>query len=86
MTAARYLAWMIWRLVRLPLLALLILLEPFVRTILSGVSLLGIVSTLVFKTVASSRGFPLWGTLTLSLGCMMVLMGYYTVIRALLGR
>ena len=60
------LGW-IWRLVRLPIVTLLVILEPVVRLVLGGLALLGVLITL-FNSLVGPPHFPTWTMLTLSVG------------------
>ena len=57
------LGW-IWRLVRLPIVTLLVILEPVVSLVFGG---LGVLMTL-FYTLIQLPHFPTWTMLTLSVG------------------
>lgn len=67
---------------RLPILALLIVLEPVVRTVLATLALFGILITLFF-TFYGVPNFPTWAMLSISLGFALALMLYETLIRLL---
>lgn len=56
-----------WRLVRLPVVTLLVILEPVVSLVFGGLALLGVLMTL-FHTLIRLRHFPTWTMLTLSVG------------------
>ena len=60
------LGW-IWRLVRLPIVTLLVILEPVVSLVFGGLALLGVLMTL-FYTLIRLPHFPTWTMLTLSVG------------------
>ncbi len=60
------LGW-IWRLVRLPIVTLLVILEPVVSLVFGGLALLGVLMTL-FDTLIRLPHFPTWTMLTLSVG------------------
>jgi hypothetical protein len=75
-----------WRATRITLLALLVVLEPLVRTVLSGAAVLLIAMALFFEygygaTPPSFRFVPM---LLCGLGCAIALVGYYTLIRFLI--
>jgi hypothetical protein len=69
-----------WHAVRLPALAFLITLLPVVQIILSSVALLGVLTAFFFKFLGAPS-FPFWGMLGFSLGCALLLMAYYGLVR-----
>ena len=71
-----------WTCVRLPLLALLVILEPLVRLALSALALLLVLTALFFEAV-SARATPFWAMLGAGVGCVALLALYQGVIRAL---
>ena len=72
-----------WHAVRLPLLAILSLLEPVVCFVLAGLAILGIMVALFRELAGSASGVPLWGMLTFSGGALALLALYYALIRLL---
>jgi hypothetical protein len=72
----------LWACVRLPVLALLVIVEPVVRLILSALALL-LVLTALFLEVVSSRAIPFWGMLGAAIGCVALLVLYEQSIRGL---
>ena len=54
-----------WWLVRLPILTLLVILEPVVSLVFGGLALLGVLMTL-FSALIRQPHFPTWTMLTLS--------------------
>lgn len=77
--------WLIWQAIRLPVLALLTILEPIVSTVLAAAALLGVLTALFWKLASSRPDFPFFGTLALSVGCFLLLALYHGVIRLLSG-
>ena len=75
----------IWKVVRLPLVGMLMLLEPAVRYICSLAMVLGIIASVAFEISAAGPRFPFFGMLALSLGFGVALFLYYGLI-ALLSR
>jgi len=71
-----------WALIRLPVLTLLVILEPLVRFALSALALL-LVLTALFLEFASSRPIPFWGMLATAVGCVALLALYQGLIRGL---
>jgi len=65
------------RVVRLPLVALLALVEPVIRAAFSLAMVLGILAAVVFEISAVGPRFPFQEILTLSLGCGLALIAYY---------
>ena len=72
----------LWHAVRLPVLMLLVILEPVVSFLLGGAALLGIVMTFFWKLVGPPT-FPFWTMLTISLGFGFALALYQALIVAL---
>ena len=69
-----------WHAVRVPALAFLITLLPVVQIILSSVALLGVLTAFFFKFLGTPN-FPFWGMLGASLGCTLLLIAYYGLMR-----
>jgi hypothetical protein len=61
-------------------LLVLVILDPVVTFLLTGLALLGLLATLFFCLVGPSE-FPKWTMLTISLGFAVLLMGYQALIR-----
>ena len=61
----------------------LVVLEPFVRFVLSSVAILGTLIALMFRFCLGRTQFPFWLTLMLSLGCLGALILYYISIKLL---
>jgi hypothetical protein len=74
--------WLLWQPIRFTALALLMILEPLVRFVLGGSALLMMLSALFLKATLS-RPFPFWGMLVASVGCMFLLVLYYSLMRLL---
>jgi hypothetical protein len=79
------LLWLIWQAVRLPVLALLVILEPIVSTLLAAAALLGTLTALFWKLASNRVDFPFFGVLALSVGCFLLLALYHAAIRLLSG-
>ena len=75
-----------WHSVRVPALAVLVVLEPFVSVILSALTVLGIFSALFNRFLLHLPHFPFWAMLGVSVGCATLLMLYYGIIRILSNR
>ena len=71
-----------WHAVRLPVLMLLVILEPVVSVVLGGAALLGVLMTFFWKLVGPPT-FPFWTMLTISLGFGFALVLYQALIVAL---
>ena len=76
--SALSLRWL-WRAACLPVLMVLVILEPVVTFLLSALALLGLLTTLFFYLVGPSE-FPFWTMLALSLGFAIALVPYYALI------
>ena len=72
-----------WQLIRLPLLALLVILEPIVQFVLCALALLGTLFAFFFRFTSVRAGAHFWLLLGLSVGCLFVLWVYYLAIRLL---
>ena len=72
----------VWACIRLPVLALLVILEPLVRFALGTLALLLVLTALFFEAV-SSRAIPFWGMLGTAVGCVALLALYERLIRGL---
>jgi hypothetical protein len=76
----RTLMCVLWQVIRLPVLMLLVILEPIVTFVLAGLALAGVLATIFYKTIGLPH-FPMWIMLMLSLGFIFVLLIYETLIR-----
>ena len=72
----------LWRATFLPVLMVLVILEPIVTFVLAALALLGLLTTLLFYFVGPP-GFPVWTMLALSLGFATALVPYHALIRLL---
>ena len=77
--------WLVWQAIRLPLLTLLVMIEPIVNFALSAVALIVALSTLFWKLADPNPGFPFWRVLAASLACVLLLAIYHALIRLLSG-
>ena len=68
---------------RLPLLALFVILEPVVRVLLAGCALLLALNAFFFAAVRPLSSFPFWGMLAVAIGCVGLLALYYGAMRLL---
>jgi hypothetical protein len=65
------------------LLAVLVLLEPLVQTLLCAIALLAFGTALFFRFIVSDAEFPFFGMLALSVLCILLLAFYYRLVRLL---
>lgn len=72
----------LWRAVCLPLLMVLVILEPLVTLALGELALFGLLTTLFFYLVGPPE-FPVWTMLALSIGFAVALVPYHASIRLL---
>jgi hypothetical protein len=72
----------LWRAACLPVLMVLVILEPVVNFVFSGLALLGLLTTLLFYLVGPPE-FPVWTMLALSIGFAIALVPYHALIRLL---
>lgn len=79
------LLWLTWQAIRVPALALLVILEPIVSTVLAAAGLLGTLTAIFWKLASHRPEFPFLGTLALSVGCFLLLALYHGAIRLLSG-
>ena len=79
------LLWLVWQAARLPVLVLLMILEPLVSTVLVAMALLGTLTAFFWKLASDRPDFPFFGMLALSLGCFFLLTFYHAAIRLLSG-
>jgi hypothetical protein len=68
---------------RLPCLALLVILEPLVKVLLAGSALLLTFTALLFALLRPVHAVPIGGMLAVAAGAVLVLAGYYAFLRAL---
>lgn len=71
----------LWTIVRLPIYALLVLLEPLIGTGLCVIGLLLVSAAFFFRFFSSLPHFPFWGMLCGGVSCVLLLMFYYLLIR-----
>jgi hypothetical protein len=71
----------VWTLIRLPVLALLVILEPVARVALAGSALLLTLTALFWGALLGLSAFPFWGMLALAIGAWLVLGFYYVLVR-----
>ena len=70
------------RVAGLPVLLLLVILEPLVTFVLAALALLGLLTTVLFYFVGPPE-FPVWTMLALSLAFAIALLAYHALIRML---
>ena len=73
----------VWAVVRFPVLAILVILEPVVRVLLAGVALLVTLNALFLAALRPLSVFPFWSMLGFAVGCVALLAVYYTALRLL---
>jgi hypothetical protein len=83
LNSAPSLRWL-WRVAGLPLLMVLVVLEPLISFALAALALFGLLTTLFFYLVGSTE-FRVWTMLALSLGFAIALVPYHALIRLLSG-
>ena len=72
--------WILWQVVRLPVVAVLLVLEPFVNLVLTAFGFLGIVVALILKLSGDLPHFPFWTMMVFSVGSLLLLMAYHFLI------
>jgi hypothetical protein len=70
----------LWHVIRLPVLAILLVLEHPLRLVLSSLAVLGIFMTLVFEYVLRVPRFPFWTMLAISASFAVALVPLYGLI------
>ena len=70
-----------WRTIRLPALALLTTLQPFVCGLLSLLAILGVLTALFWEFVVQPPHFPFWIVLGVSVGLALLQIPYCLLIR-----
>ena len=70
-----------WTLIRLPALALLLILEPVARVLLAGFALLMALSAFFWLAVLGLAAFPFWRMLLLAVGAWLLLAFYHALTR-----
>jgi hypothetical protein len=79
------LLWLVWQAIRLPLLTLLVLLEPFVSFVISALALIIALSALFWNLVDAKPTFPIWTILVAPLTRVLLLALYHELILLLSG-
>jgi hypothetical protein len=72
-----------WTVIRLPIFALLVILEPVVRLLLAGGALLITLTAIFYGLVRPLPHVPVFGMLGLAVGLFLLLALYYAALRAL---
>lgn len=75
--------WVVWQAVRIPILALLVILEPVVTLVLWGAALLGILTAFLFEFSGAVPDFPFWLIVAISIGCAVLLVAYHILLSLL---
>jgi len=70
-----------WQAIRLPIFAFLVILEPLVRLVLSALALLSVLMAVFFEYGTMLPDFPFWGMLGFGVGCVLLLVAYYGLLR-----
>lgn len=70
----------LWLFVRMPLLVVLLALEPAASFLLTAVGILGIAAALVIRLSGALSQFPFWGMLGFSVGVLLLLTAYHSLI------
>jgi hypothetical protein len=73
----------LWCVVRSVVLALLVIVEPMARVILSAVSLISLAMAFFFEFATPLSQVPFWGLLGVSLASLWLLTAYYALMRIL---
>jgi hypothetical protein len=76
---------LLWQAIRIPALALFVILEPVVRVVLAGLALLLVLTALFYRAIGMPQ-FPFWTVLALGVGSALLLALYYALLRLLSSR
>ena len=76
------LIWLVWQVIRIPLLTFLVMFEPIVNFTLSALALLVALTAILWK-FTDPKHFPFWTVLATSLVCVLGLALYHAITRAL---
>jgi len=80
---ARGVARCLWHAIRLPALAILLALEPFISLILVGGALISISAGVVLRCSGDLPSFPFWDMVAFSTGVLIILIAYHMLIAVL---
>jgi hypothetical protein len=73
-----------WKVIRFPVVAIMIILEPVARLLLAGFALLITLTAFFLKLVMPPLAHaPFWTLLAIAVGCMAVLTVYHAILRIL---
>ena len=75
--------WIAWQVVRIPILAILVILEPVVTLVLWGAALLGILTAFLFEFSGAVPNFPFWLICGIAVGCAVLLVAYHILLSLL---
>jgi hypothetical protein len=70
-----------WHAIRLPILAVLVILEPVARFVLSALALLSVLMAFFLEYATELKDFPFWGMLGFGVGSVLLLIVYYILLR-----
>ena len=79
-TPVRGVLWLLWQIIRLPVLAVLLVLEPFVSLVLTAAGFLGIVVGVILRFSGDLPHFPFWEMMAFSIGALLLAVAYQAVI------
>lgn len=69
--------------IRISLLTILRIVEPFARFVLTALALVGVLVAFLFEFSRAAPNFPFWLVLGMSIGCGMLVLVLNTIIRRL---
>jgi hypothetical protein len=72
---------LVWNFLRIPIAAVLVLLEPVVCFLLAALAILSVIAAIFWKVSGIAPAFPLWGLLAFSASSVALLALYYALIR-----
>lgn len=74
---------LLWFVVRVPVGIVLAFLEPFVRLVLFGIAVAGVITAFVYEGSSVAPPIPFWATIGVSFGCVLLLALYHGLLRLL---
>ncbi|MDA8120033.1 MAG: hypothetical protein M0Z85_08330 [Gammaproteobacteria bacterium] len=76
----RGVARLLWHLIRLPALAILLAIEPFISLLLVGAALIGVSAGVILRCSGDLPDFPFWEMLAFSIAALLLLIAYHMLI------
>jgi hypothetical protein len=74
---------LVWRVIRLPILTFVVIVQPVVGLVFGGLALLGVLMSFFFKLTGAAPNFPFLRMLAISVCFGLVLIAYEAAVRCL---